>query len=116
MGDNATPTAPPREAFDYPAALAQLGGEEAFFAQVAALFLADSPRLLEAARQALARGDPAGVRKAAHTLKGSVSYLCAGGATAAARRLEATASAEALAALEQEVDRLHAALTRSLSG
>jgi HPt (histidine-containing phosphotransfer) domain-containing protein len=103
--------------FDRRAALARLGGEEAFLAQVAGLFLGDSASLLDSARQALARGDSAGARKAAHTLRGSVGYLCAAGVSDAARLLERLSAEgdlagaeQALRALEQEVDRLRRAL------
>jgi PAS domain S-box-containing protein len=43
--------------------------------EVAGLFLEEAPNMLRDIREALGRGDAAGLRKAAHTLKGAVGYL-----------------------------------------
>ncbi len=45
--------------------------------------------MLESARAAVAAGDGRAVERAAHALKGSLGELCAGGAQALARELEA---------------------------
>ena len=81
------------------------------------LFLDDWPRLLADARAALARGDAAGLRQAAHALKGMVDNFKAPAAFEAALRLEALARAEdlagavaACAVLEDELKRLGPAL------
>jgi HPt (histidine-containing phosphotransfer) domain-containing protein len=89
--DRYTPEAAPRQAvpFDYQRSLARLGGDPQLFAEIAALFLEDSPKLLERARVALRRRELAGVELAAHSLKG----LCV--------NFDAEAMARAAAVVEQ---------------
>ncbi|WP_439631769.1 response regulator [Gemmata sp.] len=103
--------------FDRAAALALLGGDEALFADLAALFRAEGPRLLGELRGALLAGDAAGVRRNAHSLKGSSGYLGGAGVGTAAFRLEVlgeagnlAAAPDAFRALEMELDRLLVAL------
>src|SRR5438105_11842011 len=79
--------------------------------------LEESPKMLRKRRQALADGDAGAVMRAAHSLKGEVGYLGAGGASQAARQLEhmgrenklATAP-EILSLLEREIAGLHFAM------
>jgi two-component system sensor histidine kinase/response regulator len=103
--------------FDRTAALALLGGDEDLFTDLAALFRAEGPRLLGELRAALLAGDAAGVRRNAHSLKGSAGYLGGAGVGSAAFRLEVlgeagnlAAAPDALRALEMELDRLLVAL------
>jgi HPt (histidine-containing phosphotransfer) domain-containing protein len=49
--------------------LDMVGGDAAFFAEMLETFFDDSPQQLAAAREALARGDAAALRRAAHSLK-----------------------------------------------
>ena len=79
--------------------------------------LEETPKLLAAVREAVAHADPAGLRHAAHTLKGSIRYFGADRAFDAAVRLERMGldgllegAQEALADLEPEIARLLAAL------
>jgi PAS domain S-box-containing protein len=107
----------PQPVMNHTEALARLGGDEELLAEVAQLFLQDSPVWLAELRSALARRDAAGVRRAAHTLKGAVSYFGADEVTDAAQRLEELGrsadlgrAAAALDTLEQVIARLRPAL------
>lgn len=84
---------------------------------MAALFLTECPRQLNAVRQAVAAGDAKALEQSAHLLRGSVGNFVATEATAAAARLEAfgrsgdlSLATDALRALEAAVDRLTLAL------
>jgi CheY-like chemotaxis protein len=120
------PDAPPpaegeaeAEVLDEAAFLAGVGADREFLPELVDLFLAQTPRLLQQARDAIDGRDAALLRRAAHTLKGSLSVFCAHPAVAAAERLELSAHAEAwdgvegdYAALRLELSRLAAALPR----
>ncbi|HEX4612823.1 MAG TPA: PAS domain S-box protein [Urbifossiella sp.] len=102
---------------DRAAAVRNLGGDEELYAEVAGLFVVESPRLLAAVRAGIAAGDAKTVQRSAHTLKGSAG--CVGGTqvAAAALPLETMAAGGHLAAapaaaetLALELDRLLAAL------
>ena len=115
------PEAPP--ALDRVAALERLEGDEELWAEVAALFRADAPRLLAELRDAVAVGDPAAVQRSAHGLKGAAGYVGASPAADAAHRLELLGAAgnlagaeAALADLEREVTRLLAELGGGVGG
>lgn len=104
-------------AFDRAAALEQLDGDESLLQELAGLFLEDCPQQMEALRQAVAAGDPSGLQEAAHAFKGAVVAFAAGSTVEAARRLEEmgrtgnlAGAAEALAVLEEQVQRLRPAL------
>jgi HPt (histidine-containing phosphotransfer) domain-containing protein len=111
-------TGPP---VDWAVALKAVGGDEDILRELAEVFLATSPRWLEELRASVGRRDTAGVRRMAHTMKGSLGQLGAGAAHAAAQRLETMGqeddlgdAAGAFAALEAEVGRLGPELTRFL--
>ncbi|HUT34725.1 MAG TPA: response regulator [Planctomycetota bacterium] len=93
-GEAPRPPQPPEPAqqenpvFDRHAALRVVGGDADLFREVAGIFLEDCPRRLAEARSALERGDPEGLRRAAHTLKGAAGTICAVGVHRAARDLE----------------------------
>lgn len=71
--------------FDYDRALARLGGDPRLFSEIVVLFLEDSPKLLDRARQALGEADLAELERAAHSLKGlSVNFDASDLASAAA--------------------------------
>jgi CheY-like chemotaxis protein len=104
--------------FDPEAALEQLGGDEPFFAEVIGLLQQDLPRLMDEVRQAVAQGDASGTQRASHALKGSVGYVGARPTAEAARKLEMigasgdlNGAADALGALDHEVERLTEALS-----
>jgi two-component system, sensor histidine kinase and response regulator len=102
---------------DLKAALERVGGDEEFLNEVVALFRQDATRLLGEVRTAVAEGDAAGLRRAAHALKGSAGYVAARPTVEAARRLETIGAqgdlakaASAFEDLEREFERLTSAL------
>jgi len=78
--------------------LARVGGSHEVLAEIIGLFLEDSPKLLDALREALQAGDAQAVYRGAHALKGSVGNFDAYGAVALAQRLEARSREGDLAA------------------
>jgi PAS domain S-box-containing protein len=124
--ERAVPPPPPAAAetngpLDWAAARKAVGGDEDILRELAEVFLATSPRWLEQLRAAVGQRDAAGVRRMAHTMKGSLGQLGATAAYAAAQRLETMGhsqdlgdAAEACAALEAEIGRLGPELTRFL--
>jgi HPt (histidine-containing phosphotransfer) domain-containing protein len=104
--------------FDRQAVLDRLGGDEQLLGEIAGLFLEDCPRLVQSMREAVAAADAPNLQLAAHTLKGSLSYLGGCRICEAARRLESigadadlTGAPEALQALADQTDGLLSALT-----
>lgn len=98
-------------------ALARLGGDEDLLRELCQISLEESPKILRKLRQALADGDGGAVMRAAHSLKGEVGYLGAGGASQAARQLEdmgrenkLTGAPETMILLEREISGLHFAM------
>ena len=103
-------------------ALDRLGGDEELLRELCGIFLAESPKLLQKLRQAVAEADAEGVIRAAHSLKGELGYLGAEVAVQAARKLEdmgheknLSNAAEVFALLEREFTGLHATL-KGLAG
>ena len=103
--------------FEWDAALERVGGDEAMMRDLAEMFFAECPKLMQQIREHIAGADGPELRRAAHTLKGSAHVFGAEAAAEAAHRLEeigreeAFADAEdALALLEDEVARLLPAL------
>jgi two-component system sensor histidine kinase/response regulator len=103
---------------DLQAALASVGGDPALLRELIGLFLESCPGLLSEIRYAAAEGDAARLKRAAHTLKGSVGYFSAPAAVVVAQRLERmgrdndlTGVEEALRQLEIEIEKLRSALT-----
>lgn len=99
------------------AALERVGGDEAMLRDLAEMFFAECPKLMQQIRAHIANEDGPELRRAAHTLKGSAHVFAAEATAEAAHRLEeigregALADAgEALALLENEVARLLPAL------
>jgi len=83
------------------ALLAAFGGNGKLLAEVIDLFLADTPRIVDEARGALARHDAAALAATAHALKGSIGLFAQTGAYDAARRLESAALAGEQAAIDE---------------
>jgi two-component system sensor histidine kinase/response regulator len=69
-------------------ALERLGGDEDLLRQVCQIFLDESPNLLRKLQEAISDTDAEAVMRAAHSLKGELSYLGASLAAQAARELE----------------------------
>ncbi len=98
--------------------LARLGGNPQTLKHVADLARGECPRLLEAARTALTKGDAAALARAAHSLKGTVGSLAADSVFTAARELEERGRAgdldgagAAFTVLEERMEQLQGALT-----
>ncbi len=53
----------------------QMEGEPDFVEEMVALFLQETPALLDAIRQSLAESSPASLRRATHTLKGNCNSI-----------------------------------------
>ncbi|MFH1265658.1 MAG: response regulator [Planctomycetota bacterium] len=74
--------------FDLDEALRAVKGDHDLLKIVVETVIEETPRLLAAIRQAIADGDPAALRLAAHTLKGSIRYFGQSAAYQQAYRLE----------------------------
>jgi two-component system sensor histidine kinase/response regulator len=105
------------ELIDHASLLERVEGDQELLAEIIHLFQEDAPRLVDAMRGALERGDLAVLERSAHSLKGAASNLSAKPAAAAALQLETdaknknTESAKAsLEHVEREVKRLLLAL------
>lgn len=106
------------DVFNFSEALSLVGGNRELLCEVARIFLDQYPKVLEEIRQAMTRSDYQLLGETAHTLASSVGQLAGQRAFAAAKRLEQLSSegdrfqvAEALAALEKELQSLRAAVT-----
>jgi HPt (histidine-containing phosphotransfer) domain-containing protein len=98
--------------FDRAEALARVCGNLALLRELAEMFLEDAPQWLAAIRDTLRVGDASGLRRAAHTLRGSVSSFSAREAEEAAGRLEGLARAGDLAAAVDALPAVEGALAR----
>ena len=103
--------------FEWDAALENVGGDEAMLRELAEMFFAECPKLMQQIREHIAGADGPELRRAAHTLKGSAHVFGAEKVAEAAHRLEEIGreemfadAEEALALLEDEVARLLPAL------
>jgi HPt (histidine-containing phosphotransfer) domain-containing protein len=111
--DAAVAVAPPPEFAGREAFLEGLGNDTTLARRLIDLFVQDSARLVGDIGRAIASRDANRLRRAAHTLKGSVSNFPAGAASETAARMEAIgmdgdfdAAEETFPALEKEIDRL----------
>jgi PAS domain S-box-containing protein len=98
-------------------ALESVAGDRELLRELASIFLATYPQWMSKLREALAGRDSAGLRRLAHTLKGSVAQFRADEVGRAAGRLETmgdkgdlAGAAEALTVLEGEMRRLQPVL------
>jgi two-component system, sensor histidine kinase and response regulator len=105
--------------FDRKLALERIEGNESLFVDLAMMYCEESPKMLSAIQDALSRCDADGVRRAAHSLKGSVAVFAAQNAFDAALKLEMRGRAGELddiekpyASLAAEVERLRLALQK----
>lgn len=97
----------------------QMDGESDLVAELADIYLADAPTQIATMREAIALGNTATLRLAAHSLKGSSASLGATHLVALCNEIEELAqagtvdgTAEKLADVEQELVRVRAALGR----
>ena len=92
-------------------------GEQGIVAELIGLYLAESPRQLEALRAALAAGDAPGLYRAAHGIKGSAANLGAVTLAAICRDLETLSRAGAIegaAELVAHIEEAHRAFAQAL--
>ena len=75
-------------AIDREAALQRVEGDEVLLADLAKLFCEESPRMLSAIQEAIARKNAEALERAAHSLKGSVATFAAPRAFDLALKLE----------------------------
>jgi CheY-like chemotaxis protein len=101
----------------------QREGEPDVVAEVASLFLSDAPTRIASLRRAIDAADAPALERTAHALRGSAGHLGARGMQALCASLEeqarrgATVSAsELVKALEEELERVRAALVREVTG
>jgi HPt (histidine-containing phosphotransfer) domain-containing protein len=94
-----------------------VGDNENLLREIAAVFLEDRPRMLGEVRAAIEQGDALRLKRALHSLQGTLSNFGAAPAVAATRRLETLAEVnepsgmeEAYQTLEQEIQQLEQAL------
>ncbi len=79
---------PDRPVIDLERALSRVADDRFILQELVDIFLRESPRWLDDLDEAIAAGDPEGVFRAAHDIKGSTEVFCADQATQAARQLE----------------------------
>jgi signal transduction histidine kinase/CheY-like chemotaxis protein/HPt (histidine-containing phosphotransfer) domain-containing protein len=108
---------PPPELAGRAAFLEGLGNDTGLARRLVGLFLQESGRLLDDISHAIAARDAERLRRAAHTLKGSVSNFPAGAARDTAARMELIgfdgdfeAAVEVFPLLEKEIERLRGLL------
>jgi HPt (histidine-containing phosphotransfer) domain-containing protein len=102
-----------RNVLDREAVLAETARDPEFLLRLVKLYQQDSRKTLDTMRNGLATSDPQVVERAAHRIKGGLSFLRAHDAHSAALRLEDIGrqgnldqAPEALSALERELVRL----------
>ena len=91
---------------DEAALLARVDGDHEFLKELIELFIVDCPNQLGAIHDAIARGDADGLRRASHSLRGSVSNFFAPASVEAALRLETRGRTGDLAGVEEEYGHL----------
>jgi len=84
------------DVFDRAAALKRVDNDEFLLLDLAKMFCAEIPKRLAAMSDSLKRNDAEGLRRGAHSMKGSVSTFAASRATEAAARLEDLARSQDL--------------------
>lgn len=101
-------------------ALDRIGGDETLLQELCEIFLSGYPRLLGSLRKAIDLSDALALQRAAHSLKGELSYLSAPQATHIARSMEdmgregnLSSAATALGALEKSLAILHLAIDQA---
>jgi PAS domain S-box-containing protein len=97
---------------DWDAALLRLNGDEDLLRDLVEVFLEEYPKCLAAIHEGLESQDQGHVRRAAHTLKGSLGHFVAKGGVAAAAHVELLAAGGETAALPSAVQALEAELER----
>ena len=100
---------------DWDTALAAVNGSESLLTELSAIFSREGPRLLGQMETAIQDGDAAGLRIAAHTLKGSSRYFGDNPVSEQAIHIEKFAADGQLEKAEEPLDLLRSALPRLLT-
>ncbi len=108
-------SAPPQQTatamlFDASAARQRLGGAQVALHELASMFLAQAPQLMEALRESAAKSDLATLERAAHTLRGSAGVLAANEVDRLAQRVEELAHRRDPACAGPPLDELETAI------
>ncbi len=106
----ADPSDPPEVHLDRASLLARVEGDRELLRELAAIFVEEGPRLLDAIRDAVWQEDAAEVAQTAHALTGCASNLGADRVAELARKLEQQGRAGELNGARQLYERLAAAL------
>jgi HPt (histidine-containing phosphotransfer) domain-containing protein len=113
MSDSSADPLSPSPACDRHSLRLAVGGDESIVRELLELYRQESPKLRNAVQNALGKGDAELLRRAAHSLKGTLGSMCAHEASAAAEVLELiarsgelTAADVAFADLQRKLDRL----------
>ena len=93
-------------AWDFDRALARVSGDRDLLVELIVIFEAECPKLLNAIRSAVERGDASALEMNAHGLKGACSTFSAGPSTERARELEMMGRNQQLGGLRDMLDRL----------
>jgi two-component system sensor histidine kinase/response regulator len=117
VGEAASPVEQEPAAWSAGAFVSRFDGDEPLARELVALFLVESPRMMAAVRDSVHNGTADEVRRAAHTLKGSMSNFTDLAPVTTAFALEQhgaagrlTDAAATLAQLEREMEGLLAAM------
>jgi CheY-like chemotaxis protein/anti-sigma regulatory factor (Ser/Thr protein kinase) len=119
---SSAPAPPPKASpIDWPEAMKAVQGDREVLRMVVEAAVEEVPKLMDALRQAVAKGDAQRLRLTAHTLKGSLRCFGAKAASELVWRIEALARdanlapvGEVLALLETEIHDVYAALCNYL--
>lgn len=106
------PAANAQHIFDYHGLCERLAGKIDLVDQLLDLLLADYPQQRQCIAERAASGDSAGVREAAHRLKGQLQTLGVDQAAAVAHRLEVMGREQDLCAAEFELAALESQMQR----
>ena len=109
---NAAPGHSEHDLLDWEAALLRLNGDEDLLRDLAEVFLEEYPKCLAAIHEGLAAQEWPNVRRAAHTLKGSLGHFMAKSSGAAALQVEQLAAGDDRDALPSAIQTLEAELER----
>jgi CheY-like chemotaxis protein len=117
LNDRVEPDDAEARVVNWTLALEQAAGDPGIVREMIDVYFEEKCGLLSTIEQAIAAGDAAGLRRAAHTLKGALHHLAADRAAGVAAQLEALGKAgsaseggPACRALSTELDRLDAEL------
>ena len=107
----------PKDVLDTEKAIDMIGGDMELLKEILDIFVADLPRKLDDLRAGISTGDATLVKRAAHSLKGSSSNICAEGVRKIAADMEQLAgdgdlatAASKMPSLESELARLKEAI------